>query len=137
MSVLDTTTTPTVVPAEAAELLTSGRIRVYLSATAGQSPQVAATILPERDGVRRRAWGVSLKYGVWDCDAHHSSTCACCLAVQANTTGPAPAVCCAHDPADHDALGCTARVGFPGMPTTSCDCLTPAPVRTAQRTAGL
>ncbi|WP_051105627.1 hypothetical protein [Parafrankia discariae] len=40
---------------------------------------------------------------------------------------PALAACCTHGPADHDALGCTARVGFPGMPAARCDCLTPAP----------
>ncbi|MEX5711911.1 hypothetical protein AB1484_27350 [Parafrankia sp. FMc6] len=136
MSVLDhtTTTQPAAdVQADAAALLTSGRIRIYLSATTGPYPQVAATILPERDGVRRRAHGVSLAHGIWDCTLHGSSTCACCLAVQTNTTG-LPSACCAHDPtADHDALGCTARVGFPGMPTTSCDCLTPAPGRTDRR----
>lgn len=75
------------VQAEVAELLLSGRVRVFLASTWGQSPQVSATILPERDGVRRRAHGVSLAHGVWDCDAHQSSTCACCLAVQTVTAG--------------------------------------------------
>ncbi|MEX5712755.1 hypothetical protein AB1484_31960 [Parafrankia sp. FMc6] len=40
---------------------------------------------------------------------------------------PTAPPCCAHGPADHDALGCTATVGFPGMPAARCDCLTPAP----------
>lgn len=59
-------------------------------------------------------------------------------AVAGETTTPAPVAvvpaatraavpCCAHGPADHDALGCTAVVGFPGMPAARCDCLTPAP----------
>lgn len=140
MSVLDHTTTaqPAAdVQADADALLLSRRVRIYLAATAGPYPQVAATIHPAPDSARRRPWGVSLGHGIWHCDAHQSSTCACCIAVQANTTGPAPAVCCAHDPAAHDALGCTARVGFPGLATTSCDCLTPAPTRGDQRGAGL
>lgn len=87
MSILDTTTPPAVVPAEVAALLLSGRMRVYQASTWGQGPQVAATILPDPDGTRRRAWGVTLAHGVWDCDAHQSSTCACCLAVQMVTTG--------------------------------------------------
>ncbi|OHV21190.1 hypothetical protein BBK14_07880 [Parafrankia soli] len=58
-------------------------------------------------------------------------------AVAGETTTPtgAPALpaaapaasCCGHGPADHDALGCTAAVGFPGMSAARCDCLTPAP----------
>lgn len=90
MSVLDHTTTaqPAAdVQADADALLLSRRVRVYLSSTAGPYPQVAATILPERDGVRRRAHGVSLAHGIWDCDAHQASSCACCLAVQTVTAG--------------------------------------------------
>ncbi|MCK9928106.1 hypothetical protein MXD62_13140 [Frankia sp. Mgl5] len=82
MSVLDTTT----VQDAAAELLLSGAVQIHQASVWGQSPQVAALIRPG-DGDRRRPHAVTLKHGIWDCDAHRSSTCACCVAVQTVTAG--------------------------------------------------
>lgn len=61
---------------------------------------------------------------VLDCFDAATGTTATPAAV---ASSPTLARCCAHGLADHDALGCNAAVGFPGMPAARCDCLQPAP----------